>query len=258
MQNILIVVSFLALIAGAAAFLTFNQVEAPSQALQDLVEYSNYNVVYGELAPLGNGYVQSWVHTNRLGLPTSVGVSFSQTVFKGLPAPQGQLELQLPTSVDGLDFKTVLLTWEPRNASRSTLHPAAHFNVFFKTDRQQARRFVSDSDLELSFTNADIRTEAYRRLNTVSAQQSTIWGDISFPKPHERLTSSFVYGTSNGGISFLGQTISTVFLASKPNFNAVVEPSRAMLQAGYTPLRYSVRYDHFMEVVHVSLDELNF
>jgi len=256
MQNLLIVVSFLLITAGAAIFLSFGDVLQPSPALQDLAEYSRYNVVYGELTSLGEGYVQSWVHTDRRGLPVSVGVSISQDVFRSLPAAQGQLELRMPRSIDSFDFQSVLVEWEPSLASREALHPNAHFNVFFKLDERQSQRFNDTNSIDASFAESDSRSEAYHLLNS-SNSQGALWGGSAFPKAHERLIGSFVYGTRNGSVSFVGQTVSTIFLASKPSFSDTIVPSQALIQSGVAPLSYAIRYDHHMDAVHVSLDNLS-
>ncbi len=257
MQNLVIVLSFLLITAGAGIFLSFNDVQAPSQALQDLAKYSGYNVVYGETVTVGEGHARSWVHTDRLGLPISVGVSISQTVFKSLPSAQGQIELRMPQSISGFDFKSVIVEWQPHNASRSALHPNAHFNVFFKLDDLQARRFNDTSTVDASLVSTtDVRAEAYRMINTTNVQ-GDVWGGVAFPKAHERLIGSFVYGTRNGNVSFIGQTISTIFLASTPSFSDTIVPSQALIQSGVAPLSYAIRYDHFMDAVHVSLDNLS-
>ena len=71
-----------------------------------VVNAPRIRTIVGEVKKLGEGTIHSWVRTTD-GWPTSVGVTFTESALRGLPADSLETHLSLPKTLASFDRVSV-------------------------------------------------------------------------------------------------------------------------------------------------------
>lgn len=216
------------------------------------------NMVVGTAKVLGNGLVWSWAKLDDKGVPTSIGITMTETALNGLPTaaempagmePTMEYILDLPASVKGKPFDHVGFHWNPVGHVPKGLYDTPHFDVHFYmvSPEQRTKITAVGEDLKLCQKQPDakfIPTGYILPPDTIVPQMGAHWIDPKTPELNGHpFTTTFLYGTYNGEGVFWEPMVTKAFLESKPNFTEDIKMPTDFAKPGYYPARYTVQYN---------------
>jgi hypothetical protein len=226
-------------------------------------------VKYGEVKPLGNGVVWSWIKYGKSGTPTAVGVTFTETALQGLPAKPISARLYYYTydlalpSPGAKPYNHIGLDWNPMGHIPPGIYDKPHFDFhfYFISPKERDRITVKGKDLMRAYKRPDARylpPDYILPRGTEVPRMGVHWVDPTAPEFNKRpFTSTFIYGSYNGKIAFIEPMVTRAFLETRPDISLPVKQPREYQKKGYYPARYSVRYDPVRKEYTVSLEGLS-
>jgi hypothetical protein len=256
-------------IAIACAFIprAFGQAHPSTGSMTDPVPEGK--IILGDVVPFGLGTARSWVQVDANGDPASVGVTLTEAALSGLPdrATPGMIWmveyiLAFPSENALLPFNHVGINWNPHGHVPAGIYNVPHFDFHFYTGSPEDRSLITarGSDLERCSRApaAGLVPDGY--IFAPESEEPGMGGHWIDPESHEfhgeSFTSTFIYGTYDGEITFYEPMITTAYLASKPNTRTPVKVSRGVSRDGYYPDSYSVRYDAARQEYSIALEGL--
>lgn len=245
-------------------------------------QVQSHSTIYGETKRLGNGTVRTFVKLDSNGVPSDVGVAFSEAALTGLPQESDRFGEEYPLKLtlrDGIGYSTfeyelpfpkeasappfthVALNWNPEGHG-SGAFAAPHFDIHFSVMSPEKRHAITSDDdffkkcykpLPAEFVAEGYVTPAL----AAEPRMGVHWVDTTGPEfSGEAWTKSFLYGSYDGEMVFLEPMITKAFLDTKPNTTDAIKQPSAYPKSGYYPTTYSVNYAN--GEYSVSLNELTF
>lgn len=248
------------------AFLMFLAVSHPSFA--GSADVQKGGTFLGDVKVLGNGVVWSWVKYEKKGVPTAMGVTFTETALTGLPeAPPADLPgweyaLALPREAGVKPFDHIVVDWNPKGHIPPGIYDVPHFDFHFYLITQKERTSITAKDSDLIKCKKKpaakfIPTDYILPEGTEFPRMGVHWIDPTAPEFNQQpFTKTYIYGSYNGHVAFIEPMMTKAFLETKPDVAETVKLPEAYQKPGYYPTSYSVRYDPVRKEYTVSVDGL--
>jgi hypothetical protein len=197
---------------------------------------------------------------NDQGKPVSLGITFDRKALSGLPteAVPPDVLLKFPAQADVHQFKYVVINWNPQG-HEPKMYQMPHFDFHFYMMPNDEREKITGND---SRQFAKLPDPKYLPGDYMLApggvpKMGAHNVDRTSPELHGKaFSTTFIYGTYDGKVTFLEPMVSMPFLRTRPNFSAPIKQPAAFEQSGYFPAAYSVKYDKKHGVYRISLDDL--
>ncbi len=144
------------------------------------------------------------------------------------------------------------------------IYDKAHFDVHFYTISEKERA-------QITLKGDGIRTSRLTPRKGMMAAGYILPPHVDFPKMGShwvdptsaelqggQFTSTFIYGTYGGKLTFVEPMVALSFLQSKPTFEKTVSAPAIFDKAGYYPSKYKVAYNATRKEYTISLEDLAF
>lgn len=204
----------------------------------------------GEMKPVGNGTMQTWLRLDTQGKPVSIGVTFTAGVLEGLPEtlPYTEYALSLPPQAAATPFTHFVLNWNPKGHIPPGVYDVPHFDFHFYiiSPEVRAQMTATGDDLAkvLKEPAAGCLPAGYITApGAAEAHMGNHWVDAASPElTGKPFTVTFVYGSYDGKLAFLEPMATKSFLETKPHFSQAIKLPATYPASGYYPTKYSVTY----------------
>lgn len=220
----------------------------------------------GATRPLGSGTVRSWVTLDEAGKPQAVGLTFSESALKTVPAelPRGheslEIDLPLPKEARATAFDHIGFGWNPKGHPPENIYTVPHFDIHFYTIsiEEKGRITAEGEDLERCYRKpADEYVPAGYILppGTAVPRMGAHWIDPNAGElKGQPFIKTFLYGNYDGKIIFFEPMIAKSFFETKVNLTEYIKLPEKYSKPGYYPTKYSVRYDAKKKEYTVALE----
>lgn len=223
-------------------------------------------VQYGPAQPFGGETVRTWVRLDAKNQPEAIGITFSHKAMQGLPEKKPEIgegyetKLTLPAAAKATPFDHVGVDWNPKGHTPIQIYGVPHFDFHFyavaTTELDKITAQGEDMARCQTKPAAEYIPEGY-----IYAPESEIpkmgshWIDVNTPELHGGpFTSTFIYGSYNGKVTFIEPMISRKFMESKPNFVAAIkQPKTSPWSGKLVPTEYAVSFDEATKTYTVEL-----
>lgn len=203
--------------------------------------------IYGEPIPLGQGIVRSLAVLDDRDVPVSIGISLTREVFSTLPAGPAPSEvmLDMPAKVSVPPFNHFTVDWNPLGHEPPGVYDVPHFDFHFYLIPQHEREKISAKD-KARFAKAP--PARYLPADYVATpggvpKMGAHWVDRTSPEFHGKpFTSTFIYGTYDGAVTFYEPMMSSAFLEGTRDYSAEIKQPASYARKGYHPVTYRVVY----------------
>lgn len=220
----------------------------------------------GATRPLGSGTVRSWVTLDEAGKPVAVGLTFSESAFKTVPAelPRGQesleLDLLLPKEASATAFNHIGFGWNPKGHEPENIYTIPHFDIHFYTIsiEEKERITAQGEDLARCYKKPEAEYVPAGYIlppGTAVPRMGAHWVD---PNANEMkgqpFIRTFLYGNYDGKLIFFEPMITKSFFETKQNVTEYIKLPQKYAKPGYYPTKYSVRFDAAKKEYSVALE----
>jgi hypothetical protein len=233
-----------------------------------LITQKKEGVFLGEVKPMGNGVVWSWVKNGSGGTPVAIGVTFTETALSGLPentpsdVPFWDYELSLPKQVKVPPYNHIVVDWNPRGHNPPGVYDVPHFDIHFymipssernkitlnKGGRAKLNKKPSAKYIPVGYIFPD---------GTQEPRMGSHWIDPGAPEFHQQpFAKTFIYGTYNGHVTFYEPMVTLAYLETRTNATDAVKLPAAYEKHGVYPTTYSIQYNAVRKEYTVSLEGL--
>jgi hypothetical protein len=217
---------------------------------------------FGPTVAMAGGTGRAYVTRNRNGVPSELGVAFTEEVLNSLPVAMAEYVFALPPEATATRFRHAVVNWMPIGHPPAT-YSVPHFDFHFYTitDAERAGIVLGDSVLAaklarqpaLEFLPSGYATGA------ASIRMGLHWRDLEAPEfTGQPFTKAYIYGSYDGAIIFGEPMIAKAYLETKP---AVVTPLKLPAKyaaTGYQATSYTIAYDAATKEYRVALSGFAF
>lgn len=230
----------------------------------DVVQATTF---YGNIQPLGDGLIRSFVTLDDSEQPLEIGAKFRQQALSNLPSerPAYIYELSLPQEASTTAIKGLAMAWVTQGHMPEEIFGIPHFHFEFTLLSQQERQQITgtgdDEDRAYKLPPPEFTPQDYRPLDRTSFQPGLGLLMVDTTAPFfqgEALTAAPFYHSYNGQIVNDELMIAKSFLETKPNISGVLKLPAAYPKSAYYPTEYRVSYDATTQEYTVSLSELTY
>lgn len=224
--------------------------------------------ILGDVLPFGNGTARSWVHVDGRGEPTTLGITLTEAALEGLPAEvtpgliwMVEYILSIP-EMPLLPFDHIGVNWNPRGHIPAGIYNVPHFDFHFYTISPEQRSQITarGEDLERCRRSPMPGHLPEGYVFAPESEEPGMGGHWIDPLSHEfhgkDFTSTFLFGTHEGGIIFWEPMITKAYLETKPDASMPLQVPQEYARDGYYPTGYSIRYDAGRKEYTVALEGL--
>ncbi len=218
------------------------------------------SIQYGEIKPLGNGAVRSWVQLDTAGKPSSIGITLIDTALTNLPEGPKETILALPQLDLGLPFNHISVDWNPQGHEPPGIYDKPHFDFHFYLLTPEERKTILPTDgVSAKQPSTEAIPADYIAPQPIAVPGMGVhWIDKTTPELNGKpFTTTMLYGFASGKMAFIEPMITKAFLESKPDMTENLKQPAAYPKSGlYYPTKYSVKYDANAKEYTISLDGL--
>jgi hypothetical protein len=228
---------------------------------------------YGQSVAVGAGTARTYVEFDK-GVPVEVGVALSESALAGLPdqhtpggvvLPDGhhwfEYVLDLPDG-NPTPFKHFVLNWNHHGHQPTGIYDTPHFDFHFYTITDAERRSIAEADPRFAERAARIPAPDFLPSGYVSTEQAVEtmgvhWIDAASPELNgQPFTSTMIFGTWDGRVTFIEPMITRDFVLSKTEFSASIPVPEKHAEPGYYPSGYSIRWNEQAKEHRIALTGL--
>jgi hypothetical protein len=234
---------------------------------------------WGSAVVVGQGTARSYVETVA-GVTVEVGIALSEAALEGLPThhdaggvamPDGhrmfEYVIDLPAG-SPTPFRHVLLNWNPGGHEPPGIYDTPHFDFHFYTISNEERKTIDPG--QPHWVERARRLPPAARIPTGYLAGSTLmqaepevasvpgmgmhWIDPRSPELNgQPFTTTFIFGSWDGKVTFAEPMITKAFLESRQDFTADLPAPAEPAPGMYYPTSYRVRFDAATAEYKVSL-----
>ncbi|MEO6869671.1 MAG: DUF5602 domain-containing protein [Ginsengibacter sp.] len=227
-----------------------------------------FNTFYGPQTQMGNGHVRTWVNITHDGKALAVGVEMTDGALMNLPqdptdfaAATFMLTLHQKAK-DVTPFDHAVINWNVHGHEPDHVYDVPHFDFHFYKISLAAQMAIPP--YEVNPTGFDVPLPAgymppmYVRIPGGVPQMGAHWGDVTSPEFHGAgFTSTFIYGTYNGNVTFEEPMITLALLKSGDTVQKdIPQPMHYNPTNTYYPTQYSIWQDTKSGRHYVSLNNM--
>ena len=228
---------------------------------QTATAWAASKTVFGEPRQLGQGTARSLVVLNDRGDPVTIGIAFTRDALSGLPKGQfpPEVMLALPKKAPVPPFTHIVINWNPQGHEPPGIYDVAHFDFHFYTipNRERVKIKAGDAARFAKAPPAQYLPADYKPAPGGVPRMGAHWIDMTSPEFHgSPFTTTFIYGTYNGAVTFYEPMIAMSFLQEGRNYSSPIKQPTAFKKKGYLPQTYKVIHDGDTGEYRILLDEL--
>ncbi|MES2647221.1 MAG: DUF5602 domain-containing protein [Bacteroidota bacterium] len=213
---------------------------------------------YGPAQTLGAGKVKAYVTINPAGEPTEIGAVISDEAMNSLPAGHSMLNYVLELPAIGLaktPFKFVGLDYNPHGHEPDGIYNIPHFDFHFYKTTNAERLNITPGDPKLNIFPDPAYIPAAHFPGGGVPQMGNHWIDPTSPELNgQPFTTTFIYGSYNGKVTFMEPMITVDFIKSHDHFHAPIKQPTKFSPAGYYPTAYSVHHNEDEKQYEISME----
>ncbi|GAB3831676.1 DUF5602 domain-containing protein [Hymenobacter jeollabukensis] len=223
---------------------------------------------YGAAVTVGGGSARAYVTTDASGQAAEVGIRLTEAGLTGLPATPvtgTMYDLPLPAAATQTPFDHVSFDWNPQGHEPAGVYTTPHFDAHFYMQSMSAQHSITLDDPRGDIFPATTMLPAGYITPPNNAPGRTVpmmgrhWVDPTSPEyqPGGSFSSTFIYGTYDGHVTFLEPMFTKALLTTSVNFAAPVKQPQTYEAAGkYYPTQYRIRYDAATREYVIALTDL--
>lgn len=229
---------------------------------------SKYNTFYGPQVQMGNGHARSWINITHDGKPLAIGVEMTDGALDHLP--QNPLNFAAATWVLPLHqkaqsvtpFDHITINWNIRGHEPEHVYDVPHFDFHFYKISVDAQMSIPPYDVvSAGFDNeppAGYMPPLYLHTPGGVPQMGAHWVDLLAPELNGgTFTSTFIYGSYNGHVTFEEPMITLTTLQSGNSIHLDFRQPDHFDPAGTNyPTRYNIWQNPTNSHHYVSLDNM--
>ncbi|RNI29190.1 hypothetical protein EFB08_07140 [Rufibacter latericius] len=217
---------------------------------------------YGPQIGVGQGNAKTWVTTDEAGVPTSIGVTFSEGAINaaGLGTTMRMYMLSLPPQAEQTLYDHVMLDWNPQGHEPPGLYNVPHFDLHFYMIPEAEVAAIQGS-LELDDTpNSQFIPQNYILTPGIVPGMGAHWVDATdMNNAPGNFAKNFIYGSFEGEYIFHEPMFTLAYLSTLPakgtETMSIPQPP-SYQKPGLYPQKYSYSYNSTTKEYTISLLEL--
>lgn len=223
--------------------------------------HSDMRTFKGAPVTIGNGNAYTFVTTDAIGEPETIGIRLTAGVMDGLPTDSAEhsFELTLPNQAANSGYDHCEVDWNPHGHEPLFAYGVPHFDFHFYTISEQEQSQVIPGPDTVSIDPKYIPQD-YVSGGVAVPDMGTHWVDSTAAELHGiPFTTTFIYGAYRGKMAiFLEPMITRTFLETEPDTAMSVKQPETFQHQGYYPTEYHVRYDSRNKEYVVTLEGLRY
>lgn len=249
------VLGFLCLSAAAVAVVTVQ------------ADNGQPNRFIGDSKPLGEGKGWTWIQTDNDGVPQTIGITMTEAALRGLPTDDAghgccgghEYSLPLPAIAVETPFHHVVINWNPKGHEPAGIYDKPHFDFHFHMISEAERANIQNSheaNTEASLApSSEYFPKDYVQAPGVVGKMGCHWVDTQAPEFNgQPFTTTFIYGSYKGRVTFVEPMITKAFLESKPNFSQVLRQPAAAADRRFIAGQYRVEFNEKTREYTIAID----
>lgn len=225
-----------------------------------------YNTFYGPQVQMGNGHVRTWANITHDGKPLAIGVEMTDGALSNLPQDptdfaHATFVLQLHQKDKAVTpFNHVLIDWNVQGHEPPGIYTVPHFDFHFYKTSVEARMAIPPYEVDPTGFDVPLpdgyMPPIYVRIPGGVPQMGAHWFDPTSPEWHGGgFTSTFIYGSYNGHVTFEEPMITLATLQSGNTIHKPIpQPFYYDPMNTYYPTQYSIWQDPSNGRHYVSLE----
>ena len=228
---------------------------------------------YGEAVAMGAGTARVYIELHD-GVPLELGIALSEQALDGLPDHHtpGGIELEPGHKMffetpeipgpNPTPYEHVLLGWNPGGHEPPGVYDVPHFDFHFYTIPNEARLAMDPA------TDPEFMAKASHHPAAAQAPEGYVaipggvpfmgahWVDPTTPELNgQPFTKTFLFGSWDGELIFTEPMITRAYLATKPDFFQRVPVPAEVLESGWYPTGYRIRWNEATREYRVALTD---
>ncbi len=251
--------------------------------------------MYGGIAEIGNGKIETYAEVDPEGVPQSIGVLFSKGSLENLPTDISdgnrcadlnsdevidketeclmwhERVIPLPSDVsrrDDMPFKWVLLNYNPHGHMPDGVWNVPHFDIHFYMESIEKvfslmpgpcgpeKMRCDQYETAIKPVPANYIHADYQDVGAAAPAMGNHLVDPTGPEfSGEPFTRSWIYGANDGRVTFWEEMIAVDYMMSKPNKCHDIKTPPAVDKSGYYPTTVCTVYNPEDESVAVSVEK---
>lgn len=254
--------------------------------------------MYGGIAEIGNGQVESYAEVDGEGVPQAIGLKFSKDALQNLPADMGdgnrcadlnsdnvidkkteclmwhERVIPLPSDISrrsDIPFKWALLNYNPHGHMPEGVWNVPHFDVHFYIESIEKvfslmpgpcgpeKMRCDQYEMATKPVPSNYIHADYKDVGAAAPAMGNHLVDPTGPEFNGApFTRSWIYGANNGRITFWEEMIALDYMMSQPNECHPIKTPAAVDLSGYYPTTVCTVYNPEDESVTVSVEKFEF
>ena len=202
----------------------------------------------------GRGYIT----LDAAGAPTELGLALTEAALAKLPTTNAEYVFTLPSQTSVTAYQHAVINWVP-TGHEPTPYLVPHLDVHFYMISAQARNAITPADpayaTKLALQPPASFLPAGYVMDTGMQRMGMHWRDAAAPElSGQPFTSTYLYGSYDGKITFVEPMIAKSYLDSKPSL--AVRPVKLPQQVsttGYHATAYSTVFDETKHEYRIAL-----
>jgi hypothetical protein len=194
------------------------------------------------------GYGRAYLTLDAAGAPTELGLAITESALVTLPATSAEYTFTLPSEASVTAYKHAVVNWVPAG-HEPTPYLVPHLDVHFYMISAQARNAITSADpaytTKLALQPPANYLPAGYVMDMGMPRMGMHWLNPASPELNgQPFTSTYLYGSYDGKITFVEPMVAKSFLDSKPSLVKRTVPLPQLgSTTGYQATGYSVVFD---------------
>lgn len=238
-------------------------------------------IEYGAPMSVGLGQARTYAifEEGATRAPIELGIELDSLALEGLPASGEMLEVALPLPAEVvMPFQYVVLNWNPTGHIPEEVYGVPHFDLhFYLTPRAEVEAILpSDPNFAAQANRLPSGDEVppfyilpvapgEEPVSLAEPRMGVHWVDARSPElqelmgnaaGHRPFTTTFIYGSWNGRVTFLEPMITRAYLLTHPDVTLPISQPAAVPEPGWYPGAYRISYDADARKYRIGLIDL--
>jgi hypothetical protein len=239
---------------------TYEIVEFPETESSELSTRSHQHcgkIYYGRKRHFLNGTARAFVKVHRSGHTEEVGAVLSESALDDLEDHAEEEEvttvLDIPQMGSTTHLKHVYLGYNPHGHPPMNIYNVPHFDIHFYTTTSAERESITPTDTRTTIPPPAGYLPAIYIPTAPVPQMGWHWDDPTSPQFNGGgFTSTFIYGTYNGKVTFYEPMITAAYIKSTSSKYFPIKQAAKFEKNGYYAREYGLRKNcaaHQYEIV---------
>ena len=204
------------------------------------------------------GSGRAYLTLDAAGAPTELGLAITESALLGLPTTNLEFVFTLPSEASVTAYQHAVVNWVPAGHGPAP-YLVPHFDVHFYMITPQARNAISSADpayaTKLALQPPANFLPAGYVMDTGMERMGMHWRDPAAPElSGQPFTSTYLYGSYDGKITFVEPMIAKSYLDSKPPLvKRAVKLPQLGSKTGYQATAYSIVFDETKHEYRIAL-----